>query len=135
MEIGLTLNQALLASLVITLAATVQGVIGYGVGVFGVPLLYLIYPDFVPAPMIVIGMLLPVLILRRDYRAVDKQDLLWAYPGMATGIIAAGIIVDYISQQLLGSLLASLVYAGVALGLVRKARVPSRATIRSASAR
>lgn len=124
----------LLASGILLLAATLQGIIGYGVGVLGVPLLYLIHPAFVPAPMIVIGMLLPMMILRREYRSVVRADVFWALPGMALGIALAASVINAISQQQMGIFLGSIVLLGVALSIFRAPTTPRKATISCASA-
>lgn len=131
--LSLSLSSWLMASGIIFLAATLQGIIGYGVGVFGVPLLYLVYPAFVPAPMIMIGMLLPMMILQRDFRAVQRQDVLWALPGMAIGIGLAAQIIHHISQQQLGYFLGSIVLLGVALSMFRSPALPGKGTLSLAS--
>ncbi|MEA5445139.1 sulfite exporter TauE/SafE family protein [Gammaproteobacteria bacterium AB-CW1] len=109
----------LLACLVVVVGATVQGSIGFGVALLGAPLLFLVNPLLVPAPVIIIGMILPALILLRDWRAVAVADVAWTLPGKALGAAVAGMILGIVSDQLLGLLFGVLVLLGVALSLGR----------------
>lgn len=118
MEFPLTLTEWLIASAVVCAGALVQGSIGYGVALVGAPLLFLINPQLVPAPMIVIGMSLPLMILLRDWRAVQTRDVAWGLPGSAIGILAAAILLGSIPDETLGVVFGSLVLLGVALSLL-----------------
>ncbi|ANB03135.1 hypothetical protein [Ectothiorhodospira sp. BSL-9] len=73
MDFPLSLPQWLLATLVLIIGAIIQGGIGYGVALLGAPLLYLIHPQLIPAPMLIVGMALPLLILLREWRAVHPH--------------------------------------------------------------
>lgn len=48
----LGLLQWALAVSVVVVGAAIQGVIGYGVALFSAPLLFLIHPTLVPAPLV-----------------------------------------------------------------------------------
>lgn len=133
MENTLSLSEWLLANIIILFAASIQGIIGYGIGVFGVPLLYLLNPDFVPAPMIIVGMLLPLLILIRDHAAVVKQDLKWALPALVIGIAAAGGVINTISQQGVGLFVGAAVLLGIFASVFHRIPAPGSATIGVAS--
>ncbi len=134
MDFPISASDWLLASLVIVLASTVQGIIGYGIGVFGVPLLYLIYPGFIPAPLIMIGMLLPLMIVFRDHKAVIKRDILWALPGLAVGTFAAALVIEWISPKGLGVFLGTLVLVSVGISLLREFPDPRPPYIGTAAA-
>jgi uncharacterized protein len=122
----LTGTEWLLASLVIFIGALVQGSIGFGVALLGAPLLFLINPALVPAPVIMVGMSLPALILARDWQAVVPQDVAWVLPGMALGTAIAGLVLGLVSERGLGLLFGILVLLGVALSIGRKIPAPGR---------
>lgn len=86
------LAQWALAIVVVFIGSMIQGVIGYGVGLFSAPLLFLINPGLVPAPIIIVGGVLPLLVLRANARAVVPRDLAWALPAGLFGVIAAWLL-------------------------------------------
>ncbi len=74
---------------VLCVAATLQGSIGFGLGVLGAPLLVLIAPGLVPGPLLVNALVITVLVVHRERRAVDLSGLGWALGGRALGVVAA----------------------------------------------
>ncbi len=124
MEFPLTVPQWMLASLVVLCGTLVQGSIGYGVGLIGAPLLFLIHPILVPAPVVVIGMVVPGLILLREWRAVRPAEVAWAMPGSIAGTALAGLLLGLVTDRTLGLLFGILVLAAV--GLSMAGRVPRR---------
>ncbi|MCG5516537.1 MULTISPECIES: sulfite exporter TauE/SafE family protein [unclassified Ectothiorhodospira] len=119
MDLPLTLPQWLLATLVLIIGAIIQGGIGYGVALLGAPLLYLIHPQLIPAPMLIVGMALPLLILLREWQAVHPRDVAWALPGSFAGTAMAALVLGVVAEQVLGMLLGILVLLGVGLSLIR----------------
>jgi len=81
-----------LAILVATIGATLQGTIGFGLGMFGAPLLLLINPDFIPAPLLCAALVLTLSMTHRERHSVIVGDLGWALAGRAVGI-AGGVLV------------------------------------------
>jgi uncharacterized membrane protein YfcA len=81
-----------LAILVATIGATLQGTIGFGLGMFGAPLLLLINPDFIPAPLLCAALVLTLSLTHRERHSVIVADLGWALTGRAVGI-ACGVVV------------------------------------------
>ncbi|WP_412851640.1 sulfite exporter TauE/SafE family protein [Ectothiorhodospira shaposhnikovii] len=124
MDFPLNISQWLMASLVIIIGAVIQGGIGYGVALLGAPLLYLIHPQLIPAPMIIIGMTLPLLILSREWRAVHPRDVAWALPGSLAGTALAAALLGSIAEDVMGVLLGGLVLLAVALSLVHRVPEP-----------
>ncbi len=106
-----------LASLVLLVCAIIQGAIGFGVGLLGAPLLYLINPVLVPAPVIIVGMVLPAMIVARDWRHVYRSDVAWALPGTLLGTVIGGIVIGYLSADGLALLFGGLVLLAVGLSL------------------
>ncbi len=118
MEFPITLVQWMLATGVILLCALIQGSIGFGLGLLGAPLLFLIDPSLVPAPVIVIGMLLPMMILARDWRSVVVRDVGWAMPGALLGTASGAAILAVISADGLSLLFGTLVLLAVLMSVL-----------------
>jgi len=117
MPFPLTLLQWLAAALVIMAGTVVQGSIGFGVALLGAPLLYLVDPMLVPAPMIVVGMTVPLLVFLRERRHVDPHEVLRVLPGVAVGIVAAALVLRWVTSATLELLFGVLVLLAVGLSL------------------
>lgn len=126
MELPITLSEWLLATGIVFIGALVQGAIGFGVALLGAPLLFLINPVFVPAPVIMIGMTLPAMILARDWRGVDFRDVAWVLPGMAAGSALAGWVLGILTQRSLGLVFGVLVLLAVGLSAAGRLPRPNR---------
>ncbi len=87
--VPLTLTQIALAAGAVTVGATLQGSIGFGLGLVAAPLLVLIDPRFIPAPLLLASVVLTVLLTHREWRSVQFRDLGWAIGGRMVGIAAA----------------------------------------------
>lgn len=103
--------------LIVFIGSAIQGVIGYGVGLFSAPLLFLIEPALVPAPLIIIGGILPLLVLRANLTAVVPRDLAVALPAGVLGVVGAwlmaGLLPVALWQQLFGVMILIAVAASV----------------------
>lgn len=117
MELPLSLGEWALASAVILAGSLLQGAIGFGLGMVGAPLLYLIQPALIPGAMVVAGMCLPMLILLRDWRAVHFPDAGWAVVGQVPGAALGGLVLGVVVQDMLGLVFGSLVLLAVILSL------------------
>ncbi len=133
MVLSITLTEWLIAIFVVSIGSTIQAIIGYGVGVLGAPLLYLIDPQLVPGPVIVIGMMLPLMILIRDYQSVQVNDVAWALPGSIVGIIVAAVVIGHVSQQGMALLLGGFVLLSVGISFVHQFPDPQPPYITSAA--
>lgn len=125
-ELPISMTDWLLATGIVLVGAIIQGAIGFGVALVGAPLLYLIDPVFVPAPVIMIGMTLPAMILARDWHSVDFRDVAWVLPGMAGGSVIAGWILGVLTARMLGLVFGVLVLVAVAISAVGRMPRPGR---------
>lgn len=121
----LTVPEWLAASVVVVAGAIVQGSLGFGVALVAAPLLFLIDPALVPGPMIVAGLGVAFLVYGRDHAAVDHREIAWVLPGLAIGVVIAGIVLRLVSRDVLGLLFGALVLLAVALSL-RRPPTPGR---------
>lgn len=105
----------LLANLIIAIGAALQGSVGFGLGLFAVPLLLLIAPALVPGPILAASIVLTALLAHRDRGGIIWRDLGWGLGGRVAGIAAAAVLLATVSQASLG--LWSGVLVLVAVGL------------------
>lgn len=70
--------------------ALLQGSVGFGLAMVAAPVLFLIDPRFVPAPLLVAALTLTVLTAYRDRAGIDLSGLQWALLGRVAGT-AAGL--------------------------------------------
>ncbi len=117
MDLVLTLPQWLAATTVIVAATLVQGSIGFGVALIAAPLLYLIDPLFVPAPMMVVGLTVSTLVYGREWRGVDLAEVGRILPGIALGTVAAALVLRIVTEETLGLLFGTLVLLAVVLSI------------------
>lgn len=130
-DFGLT--QWLLAMAVVLIGAAIQGVIGYGVALFSAPLLFLIHPALVPAPLMLIGGILPLMLLRANARYVEGRDLLWAWPGALVGVVLAYLVIGLLPLSAWQTLFGALIVLAVLLSLLRLSVQPRGGVVFSGS--
>ncbi len=107
--------EIIVSSIIVAIAACIQGSIGFGLAMLAAPLLVLIEPDLVPAPLIVNGLLLTLLMTYRDRRAIDVQGVTWMATGCVPGIVIASVVLTVISADGFTILFSILVLLAVAL--------------------
>jgi len=118
MELQISLLDALLAFGIATLGATLQGCIGFGIGLLGVPLLVLIDPVFIPGPLLLAALLLTLLIAHRELRSIDVEGIKWAIPGRILGTIVGASLLTIIPQKQVSLLFGSMVLLAVLISIV-----------------
>jgi len=109
------LSHHLLAGVVVTLGALLQGSVGFGLGMFSVPFLVLIDTRFVPGPLLCSSIALTLLLTQREWHAVRVAELKWAIVGRVFGIAAAMGALVIVPQRQIGLLFGTLVIAAVLL--------------------
>ncbi len=105
----------LLTSLIIAIGAALQGAVGFGLGLFAVPLLLLFAPALVPGPILAASIVLTALLAHHDRGGIVWRDLGWALVGRIAGIAAAAALLATVSQASLGLWSGVLVLVAVAL--------------------
>ncbi|MBY6187299.1 sulfite exporter TauE/SafE family protein [Marinobacter hydrocarbonoclasticus] len=109
--------------LVVTLGAAVQGAIGFGLAVVVTPILYMVDPAWVPAPIILMGMTLSILTMWRIRAPLDVGVLAPALLGRIPGGILGTYLLVVASADWLGLAIGVIVLIAVTL-TVRKYAVP-----------
>jgi len=78
----------------VSLGSTLQGALGYGLALVVSPILLMIDPRFIPAPLTIAAFILVILVTIRDRQALDFLGLKWALLGMIFGMMAGTYILD-----------------------------------------
>ncbi len=100
------------------IGAVLQGSVGFGLGPFAVPLLVLIDPAFVPAPLLLVAVVLTTLMYLRDRSAVRIQEFTWAALGRVIGSILGAYFLVILPAQYLKPMFALLVILAVLISLL-----------------
>ena len=115
MEFPFDLIGILLAFGISFSGALLQGSVGFGLGLVGVPFLVLIDPVFVPGPLLLGAFLLNFLIAFREKKAVDFKGVKWAIPGRVIGAIFGALMLSLVPKDHLSLLFGAMVLLAVAI--------------------
>lgn len=107
----------LLAILITTIGSVLQGSVGLGLGFVAVPLFALIYPDFLPGPLIFAAFFLTILILKREHKSIQFGSIKWAIGGRLIGSALGAVVLVIISPDYLALIFAIMVILAVILSL------------------
>ncbi|MEL7291443.1 MAG: sulfite exporter TauE/SafE family protein [Pseudomonadota bacterium] len=111
-------SQALIAALLIFVGSFVQTAIGFGLAIVAAPLLFLVSPDYVPAPICLVALFISVLNALKHRDSVEIGGLKMALIGRVPGSIAGGVLLVMVSTDLLALWLGVLVLFAVAVSLL-----------------
>jgi len=111
----MSLLELVIGFVVFTTGCTIQGVLGFGAGLFSVPILALVAPEFVPGPVLMLNPVLCALFAWREHGAIDRKVLRWALVGRVPGVLLGVWALTAVSEDGLGLLFGVLLLAGVGL--------------------
>lgn len=112
-----TFEQLLLANIALFVGAIVHGTVGFGLIMVAAPFLALISPSFFPAPAVLVGFLMPLMVTCRHWREVEKGPIGFALIGRVFGTLAAVALLVRISNQSLAFSVGWMVLVSVALSV------------------
>jgi len=110
---------------VIFAGAYVQSSIGFGLAIIAAPVLFLVNPAFVPAPIILCAFILSLLNAYGHRKFISFRGLRYAIYGRIPGTIAGGLLVAWIDQRLLALWLGLSVIFAVLLSIKSLSLKPS----------
>ena len=96
---------------------TLQGAVGFGMGLLGSPILILVDARLVPGPILASTMVFTTLLTLRERRAVDLGGLRWAVAGRAAGTIPAAALLAVLPSDQLRLLFGGIVLFAVAISI------------------
>lgn len=86
----------LIAGAVLAFGGLVQGMVGFGIALIGVPVVALLQPDLVPGPVLLVATVHTVLSVLREHEHVDWRGVGWMMvgrvPGTAIGVLVLGLL-------------------------------------------
>lgn len=103
------------ASAIVALGAILQGSVGFGLGMLAAPLLVLIDPAFVPAPLLAAALSLTLLIAFRERRGIDFRGIGWALVGRLPGTFLGAVVLSMVPMRATNFLVGAVVFVAVAL--------------------
>ncbi|MGL4937308.1 sulfite exporter TauE/SafE family protein, partial [Shewanella sp.] len=108
-----------LASLIVFFGALTQSLIGFGLAVVASPLLYIVDPQLVPAPIIAMGFSIALLTLLRERGHLEFNGLQYALLGRVPGGFIGASLLLFAPQPILGLSIAAIVTVAVILSLYK----------------
>ncbi len=105
----------LAACAVVALGATVQGSVGFGLGLVAAPVLALIEPGLVPGALLVSALLMNVLMFRREFRSIVLSEVKWAIVGRLIGAVIGAAVLASIPRGETGLFFGVLVLLAVGM--------------------
>ncbi|MGI2104626.1 sulfite exporter TauE/SafE family protein [Shewanella frigidimarina] len=109
----------ILASIIVFFGALTQSLIGFGLAVVASPLLYIVNPQLVPVPIIVMGFAISAMTLFRERGHLQFNGLQYALLGrIPGGFLGAGLLL-FAPQAILGLVIAAIVFIAVILSIFR----------------
>jgi uncharacterized membrane protein YfcA len=100
---------------VVTLAACVQGSIGFGMALIAAPILVLMDPTLVPGPLMLSSLVLVTLVAVRDRAHADLKTVRWAIVGNLFGSAVGASVLASLSPRAFAVSFGLLVLLGVGL--------------------
>lgn len=95
--------------------SAIQGNVGIGFAVIAAPILLLVNPVFVPAPIVLAAMLLVLLIMVRERRDVIAEDIGLAVIGRVIGTLPGAYAIGVLPSSVYQLLFAAMILIGVVL--------------------
>ena len=123
-----------LCSLTVLVGSTLQGSIGFGMGLFASPILILVDERFVPAPILLSTWVMTTFLIFRERHAIDVGGLRWAVVGRAVGTLAAATLLMFLPRDRMPLICGIMVLIGVAMSLSGLRFHPSRGVLVGAGA-
>lgn len=107
-----------LANIIIAVATIAQRATGLGFSLIAVPLLALLYPDSVPAALLILLIPVNIGMLASDWRSCDRIVLVRMLIGRIVGTLAVATLMADLSERSLSLLIGVTVVGLVAIALV-----------------
>jgi len=104
------------AATIVMVGAILQGSVGFGLGMLAAPLLVIIDPAFVPAPLLAAAFALTLLVARRERHAIDFGGIGWVLLGRLPGTFIGAMVMAVAPQKATNVLVGVVVF--VAVGLI-----------------
>jgi uncharacterized protein len=99
-------------------AAIIRGAVGMGFALIVIPFYLIVDPDMVPSTIIMLGLLLSVLVVLRDRKALDGKGLKYSLLGRFVGSILSAGFISYLSGTVFDIVVAAMILVAIVLSLL-----------------
>lgn len=110
--------ELIIAMLLVFIGAFVQSATGFGLAVVASPLLILLAPEYIPGPIIIVGLFLALINAFKYRSTISIGGLKHAIIGRIPGTVAGGALLYYIDIGQLSLLLGIIVLLAVLISLL-----------------
>ncbi|MFW6123993.1 MAG: sulfite exporter TauE/SafE family protein [Acidobacteriota bacterium] len=117
MDFPLTFIESLLAFFIATGGALLQGSIGFGLGLIGVPLLVMLNPIFVPGPVLLSALSLTTLMAHRERHTIRAKEIKWAVAGRIIGAVLGSFLLTIIPKKNVSILFGAMILLAVIISI------------------
>jgi uncharacterized membrane protein YfcA len=115
--LGVGVGVVAVVALSLVVGAAVQGLVGLGLGLVAAPVVTLLEPSLMPALLLVLAAVLPLLTLVGDHDEIDWRGLAWVLPARLPGTALGVGFLALFSERALGVAVALMVLLAVVLSL------------------
>jgi len=119
---GLSLPVVLLCVVLALIGSTIQGTLGFGLGMLTSPIFAMIDPSFVPAALMVAVLPLTVGVAARDRAHIDSTGFKWALLGRFPGVFIGVVALRAMSHDTLAYAVSSAVLFAVLVSMITARR-------------
>ncbi|MDV7102821.1 sulfite exporter TauE/SafE family protein [Vibrio sp. TH_r3] len=119
-------SPVLLAMAIIFLGSFVQTAIGFGLAILAAPLLMLLSNDYVPVPIVIIALFITSLSTLKNRSNIEVGELKSAIIGRVPGSVVGGLLLTYVSVQVLSLWLGIIVLLSLLVSLLPFRIEPTR---------
>lgn len=103
------------ALVVVSIAATIQGAIGFGINLMVVPVLAVLIPGSVPGSMVLLSIPMTLTMLLREHQSIDWVGVRWIALGRLPGTAIGIAVVSLVPPAELSIIVGSAIVLGVVL--------------------
>ncbi len=127
MILGVDAGVVVVVAVVLVLGATVQALVGLGLGLVAAPVVTMLDRSLMPELLLVLAALLPLLTLLTSRAEIDWRGLAWVLPARVPGTALGVLLLAVLTDRYIGVAVGVMVLMAVALS-VRAVDVPVRPT-------
>lgn len=117
MPLGINGWELAAAFVLVTMAATVQGAIGFGINLMVAPVLAVLIPGSVPGSMVLLSIPMTLTMLLREHHAIDWMGVRWLAIGRLPGTVVGVLVVAAVPDAELALVVGGAILVGVALSI------------------